>query len=167
LRSYGNNDILKNKVSQSIPSKEELKSEYLDRRPSSNVEVNATINEWRKSSEGNYIEFVVCISYIGGGKTWNLFKRYSDFVYIHNKILNSYEKDIPLLPPKIVNRSPELLTQRAFQLEEYLNFYLTRYPINPIVLEFCDFENTGSQIFKELSKISIKTIGNTPFDLFK
>lgn len=89
---------------------------------------------------------------------WKLNKRYSDFVYIHNKLLNSCETNVPNLPPKIENRSPELLEKRMYQLEEYLNAYLTRYPINPIILEFCEFQDTGSPIFKELSHMSIKTI---------
>lgn len=115
---------------------EDRKSAYHSRKPSSNVEFNAIINEWKKSNEGGYIEFIIDFSFVGGGKKWRLNKRYSDFVYIHNKILNTSEKDIPKLPPKIENRSPELLEQRMYQLEEYLNAYLVRYPINPLILEF-------------------------------
>lgn len=47
---------------------EEMKSNFTHRRLSSNIEVNAIINKWRKSNEGNYIEFIVEISYFGGGK---------------------------------------------------------------------------------------------------
>ena len=63
-------------------------------------------------------------------------KRYSDFVYIHNKILNSSEKVPPPLPPKIDGKSPEKLDRRMQQLEDYLNAYLVEYPINPLILEF-------------------------------
>lgn len=82
-------------------------------------------------------------------------------MYIHNKILNTSEKDIPKLPPKIENRSPELLEQRMYQLEEYLNAYLIRYPINPLILEFWEFSNTGSPIFRELTHMNIRSIDVT------
>ena len=141
-----------------LQENEEQKQEYRDRLWSSNAEVNATIKKYQKSNEGDYIEFILEISYIGGGRTWTLNKRYSDFVYVHNKILSSKETDIPKLPPKIDNRSPKLLESRKIQLETYLNLYLEKYPINPIILEFCEFANTGSPIFKELSHMYIKTI---------
>lgn len=136
--------------------REESKSDYKSRRASSNAEFNAAITGWKKSDEGDYIEFIIEFSFIGGGKKWKLNKRYSDFVYAHNKILNSPEKDIPKLPPKIENRNPEQLEMRRFQLEEYLNAYLDKYPINPIILEFCEFSNEGSQVFRELSHMYIK-----------
>lgn len=104
-------------------------------RTSSNIEFSAAIHEWKKSNEGNYIEFVIEFSYVGG-ESWKLNKRYSDFVYIHNKIMNSTEEDVPILPPKIENRSPDQLEQRMYQLQEYLNQYLVRYPINQLILEF-------------------------------
>jgi hypothetical protein len=71
-----------------------------------------------------------------GGESWKLNKRYSDFVYIHHKIMNSNETNIPPLPPKIENRTAKQLKKRMYQLQEYINQFLVRYPINQLILEF-------------------------------
>lgn len=139
--------------------KQERLSEFHSRKISSNTEINAIINEWRKSNEGEYIEYIIELSFGGGINKWVIAKRYSDFVFIHNKMLVSNDNVVvPKIPPKIDVRDKQQLENRMIQLEEYLNAYLTQYPINPLILEFWEFENSGSQIFRELSKMNIKTI---------
>jgi uncharacterized protein YihD (DUF1040 family) len=162
--SYKNNN---DKAQIPIPIEaDEEEDDKLDlNRASSNVEFTAEIREWQKSNEGNYIEYVIQFAYVGG-KSWTLNKRYSDFVYVHNKIQDSTEEDIPKLPPKIENRSPEQLEIRMKQLQEYLNQHLFRYPISQHILEFCEFEGQGSLWFKEISRKHIKYIELVAEDKF-
>ena len=73
-------------------------------------------------------------------------------------LISTSDVVVPKIPPKIDGRDKMQLENRMIQLEEYLNSYLTQYPINPLILEFWEFENSGSQIFRELSRMDIKTI---------
>ena len=117
--------------------KQERLSEFHSRKISSNIEINAIINEWRKSNEGEYIEYIIELSFGNGINKWTVAKRYSDFVFIHNKMLvSTHDVIVPKIPPKIDGRDKQQLENRMIQLEEYLNSYLTQYPINPLILEF-------------------------------
>jgi hypothetical protein len=147
----------KSQIQEPLLANEEYNEKFNLKKTTSNAEFSAEIKEWQKSNEGNYIEYVIEFAYVGG-KSWMLSKRYSDFLYVHSKILNSSEKDIPDLPPKIENRSPEQLDLRIRQLQQYLDQHLLRTPISQYILEFCELEGHGSQLFREISRKHIKNI---------
>lgn len=132
------------------------------RKTSSGLEFKAGITRWRESEGGDYIEYIIEFSStVGQGRTWEIVKRYSDFVYIHHEILESSSEHnyvIPKLPPKIENKSIDQLNLRMQQLEDYLNAHLSELPINPIILEFIEFKKPESELFNKLINMHIKEV---------
>ena len=109
---------------------------------------------WQDSDLGKYIEFKIRVSYNEGngsahkssvvsptagehtsgsshstpsGHTWEIYKRYSSFIDLQDKLMPYYKAESvmpPVLPPKIMNKKNahrnEALTQRKNQLQAYL-----------------------------------------------
>ena len=137
-----------------------LKEATCNKRTVSGLEFKATIKNWREKEQAGYIEYVIRLEYlIGDNNVWEIAKRYSDFVYIHKEIqrTNDYGK-IPTLPPKIYKKTKEQLDLRKVQLEDYLNSHLSEYPINPLILEFCEFKKPESEFFKQLLDMHINSV---------
>ena len=51
------------------------------------IEYKASINQWRKSNEGNFIEYIIELTNFKGLEKKVTTKRYSDFVFIHELIM--------------------------------------------------------------------------------
>ena len=128
------------------------------RNSSGVVEYKASINSWRQSNEGDFIEYKIELSNFKGLDTKTLFKRYSDFVFIHDLIQKDLKEDIPPLPPRNLERTDESLRIRMKQLEDYLNSYFVKNPVNSIILEFLEVVDSDSSVFQELSRTEIKSV---------
>ena len=129
-----------------------LKNLWFKNKSSNVIEYKVIINSWRHSNEGDYIEYQIELSDFKGLETRTIYKRYSDFVFLHELIEKNVKEPIPQLPPRNIERTEETLNLRMKQLEEYLNWYFVKHPINPIILEFFEVIDSGSPIFHELSR---------------
>ncbi|XP_022193241.2 PX domain-containing protein kinase-like protein [Nilaparvata lugens] len=106
----------------------------------------------------------------GNNKSWNVFKRYNDFVALHNALQGS-TLNIQLPPKKFIgNFDREFIAERQAGLEKYLNLVL----MNPIlasslpVRRFLDPENY-SVPFQEiaLQHVSLALRGDVEFEVLK
>lgn len=68
------------------------------------------ILKWQQSSHGDFIEYMIEVTYLESqGSKWVIFKRYSDFVDLHESLTDLFSKKqeanllekIPELPPQI------------------------------------------------------------------
>ena len=130
----------------------------LNKSSSSFLEYKVSVNQWRKSNEGNYIEYVLELSNFKGLEKRSINKRYSDFVFFHDQLLKNVIEEVPQLPPKNLEKTDEALNLRMKQLEEYINLFFLQNPINPMLFEFLEITNSGSRVFQELSKLKISSI---------
>lgn len=105
---------------------------------------------WQLSNIGDYIEYVIEIQYLEGtGPKWVIYRRYSDFLALHDSLQEFFEnlkkKDPkfqePAAPPQIEKQSAPLLDMRKIQLEVYLKqlLYLGECPAELIgFIEFSE-----------------------------
>ena len=66
-------------------------------------------------------------------KTWTLYKRYSQFLELRNKLASKKIKNLPKLPPKLYFSNDQKLSERQLGLEDFLNdlfrnVNILRYP---------------------------------------
>ena len=66
-------------------------------------------------------------------KTWTLYKRYSQFLELRDKLVSKKIKNLPKLPPKLYFSNDQKLSERQLGLEDFLNdlfrnVNILRYP---------------------------------------
>ena len=66
-------------------------------------------------------------------KTWTLYKRYSQFLELRDKLASKKIKNLPKLPPKLYFSNDQKLSERQLGLEDFLNdlfknVNILRYP---------------------------------------
>jgi hypothetical protein len=113
----------------------------------------------------------------GARPCWSVYKRYSDFIQLHEALVPEFKKSIddfqadlansgrgsslqlvvPILPPKIHKQSEQELSDRRGQLEDYLNsvFQLlySKAQFNQAILDFLGFDKKAEsegQAFADL-----------------
>lgn len=88
----------------------------------------------------NYVTYTVAIyTYY---KTWQIRKRYSNFVDFHNSLLEKVD-NLPRIPPKkLFSLNEETIKERKVMFEDYLNFLFKNVNVCLVteILEFIEME---------------------------
>lgn len=147
------------------------KSSYSDRnninpedkiRYSPRPQFRIQMKKWQQSNFGDFIEFQVVIQSLEAERPiWTLFKRYTDFVKLHDSLLPFFKNNIakekslwkdstaalPMLPGKIQDQSELQLSTRMTDLEQYMSQVLSLMKgssqFNSDFLEFLEFIPTS------------------------
>lgn len=82
-------------------------------------------------------------------KTWDIHKRYSEFVELRKKLELKNIKNLPNLPPKILFINEQKLNERQLNLEEFLNDLFKRVNIlkYPLIIDFIECPQEVVDIF--------------------
>ncbi|XP_038207299.1 nischarin [Zerene cesonia] len=90
-------------------------STFINHRDDSSVNVDEAITK----DSVTYYKIVVKVGFV----QWDVWHRYSDFVELHDKLVNDFGVAKDLLPPKKVirNKTPKFIEHRREALKEYLN----------------------------------------------
>ncbi|VVC94754.1 unnamed protein product [Leptidea sinapis] len=81
-------------------------------------DTTVTVEEAITKDSVTYYKIIVKVSFV----QWDVWHRYSDFVELHDKLVNNYGVGKDLLPPKKVirNKTPKFVEIRREALNEYL-----------------------------------------------
>jgi len=73
-------------------------------------------------------------------KNWTIYKRYSEFVGLKQKLEEIKVKNLPNLPPKFFFANEQKLNERQLSLEEFLNDLFKRVSIlkYPLIIDFIE-----------------------------
>ncbi|KAJ3256933.1 hypothetical protein HK103_005051 [Boothiomyces macroporosus] len=94
--------------------------------PVSAVEINDTIEV---SNPSHYTLYVITV--FGPLSTWQVSRRFSEFVELHSKLSDIEQPPFPLPPKAVMNFSPDLVNERKLELTKYLEGIL--YSDDPIL----------------------------------
>lgn len=102
---------------------------------------DSTVNVVEASSKDNVTYYKIVVKV--GSVQWDVSHRYSDFVELHEKLVNDHGVAKDLLPPKKVirNKTPKFVEQRREALNEYLKnvFKYLLLTMPPEFAHFLDF----------------------------
>ena len=117
------------------------------------IEISALITSYSfeedtsKLFNKNYILFEIKL--YTPYKSWNIHKRYSQFVELKEKLEEKNIKNIPNLPPKLLFINEQKLSERQLNLEEFLNELFKRINIlkYPLIIAFIECPQEVVDIF--------------------
>lgn len=123
-----------NRIEKEIHSDDESEGESRSRAPSDGDDklntlycqyFQVTIPKWQKSTYGDHYEFTISITHSEHpSESWEIVKRYSDFVKLRESLINEIHCVPPPLPSKKVRHDHNVLIKRKNGLENFLRIIL-------------------------------------------
>ena len=79
-----------------------------------------------------------------GDQQWEVYRRYSDFTELHEKLIQ-LGSQLPELPPKLLLNAPEDIAERYLELDSYLRTMISIPHVgrHSVLLEFLGAEKQG------------------------
>jgi len=127
--------------------------------------VSHCISESKSFPYSKFIDYEIMLS--TKNKIWTIFRRYSQFEKLHQKLLNEH-KNLPTLPKKkFFNFSDSVIEERKKGLQNYLNqiFHIINFYTNNDLLEFIEIEKEEVLYFMTSKTLTFNRQDNPKFSI--